>query len=420
MSASGENRRHLHTIKAALTSGTSHTSTEMNAQQNDHQLAESLQEAPQVDDGGEQETGVASTEAVDESLDQCTRDHVSSDADEEDTSYEFLPTLLRPRKKVFLSTLRKRDREKKRRDNFNQGLERLAGKLDNLKSNPRKHNFTYFLSLSFSELVFQVDPTISSGREAHITKDAKGTTITNRSELMQSAVDAMSALIRQHSQQQETIRKLTEALQEANTKCRLLQERANAVVIDSRHTPSGGRPVDGDRVSGLHDLLGLIDSAAASQRQGFTAGISGSARSGVGFNLVGIMDRGPPHRPATLEELLSEAGNRTNPDIFAGRSDIFLRNSYLLQQQRASAFQSTPVNTAMSPSVSDPSFGGMDRHDPSAYAFLQQFVRASGGVDRYEGHGVGAATRSSPEQVEDVPIPKSRRRKRDDDERYQK
>jgi hypothetical protein len=32
---------------------------------------------------------------------------------------------------VYLSTLRKRNREKKRRDHFNEGLERLAGRFGN-------------------------------------------------------------------------------------------------------------------------------------------------------------------------------------------------------------------------------------------------------------------------------------------------
>ena len=105
----------------------------MNAQRNDHQHAESLQEAPPGESVGKQETGVASTGAVAKSLEQCASD-ASSDAEEEEASYDHLPPLQRPRKKVYLSTLRKRNREKKRRDHFNQGLERLAGRLQNFKS----------------------------------------------------------------------------------------------------------------------------------------------------------------------------------------------------------------------------------------------------------------------------------------------
>ena len=55
-------------------------------------------------------------------------ENVSSDAQRAQSTHASVPPLKRPRKAVYKSTLRKRDREKKRRDNFNQGLERLAGK----------------------------------------------------------------------------------------------------------------------------------------------------------------------------------------------------------------------------------------------------------------------------------------------------
>jgi hypothetical protein len=47
--------------------------------------------------------------------------------EEQQPNYDHLPPLKRPRKKVYKSTLRKRNREKKRRDHFNDGLEQLAG-----------------------------------------------------------------------------------------------------------------------------------------------------------------------------------------------------------------------------------------------------------------------------------------------------
>lgn len=52
-------------------------------------------------------------------------DEHESDSDPQD---EIDPSQ-RPRKKVYKSTLRKRNREKRRRDQFNEGLQQLAGKL---------------------------------------------------------------------------------------------------------------------------------------------------------------------------------------------------------------------------------------------------------------------------------------------------
>lgn len=276
----------------------------------------------------------------------------------------------------------------------------------------RKHKSLTFFTL-FLELVFQVDPTIASGREAHIAEDAKRTTITNRSELMQSAVDAMSTLIRQHTQQQETIRKLTDALQEANTKCRLLQERSNDVT-NSRLNLRGGLPDDGPRVRGPHDPLHLIDSATASQFQSFASDLTGNAWPGFGVNLP-LMNRGPPTRASTLEALLSERGNRANPDGFDDRTDIFLRNSFLLQQQSASAYQPPPADNVASAFAPDRSIDSTERRHPPSYAFLQQLLQASGGLDRHDGRDVVAPTRSFPSQG--VTNLESKRRKRGDDAR---
>jgi hypothetical protein len=61
-------------------------------------------------------------------------DGTSDDAegDESDNNSNNLQALKRPRKKVYKSTLMKRNREKERRDHFNGGLERLAGEIINL------------------------------------------------------------------------------------------------------------------------------------------------------------------------------------------------------------------------------------------------------------------------------------------------
>jgi hypothetical protein len=101
----------------------------MNTHQNDHQRAEPLRQASSDESVKKQESGVASIEGVSESQ-ECASD-ASSDAEGEATSYDHLPPPQRPRKKVYLSTLRKRNREKKRRDHFNEGLERLAGRFGN-------------------------------------------------------------------------------------------------------------------------------------------------------------------------------------------------------------------------------------------------------------------------------------------------
>lgn len=85
--------------------------------------------------------GSAENDNSDRTVEQRTAAHADmahedEDADEEDIeeeeeqpNYDHLPPLKRPRKKVYKSTLRKRNREKKRRDHFNEGLEQLAGEL---------------------------------------------------------------------------------------------------------------------------------------------------------------------------------------------------------------------------------------------------------------------------------------------------
>jgi hypothetical protein len=65
-----------------------------------------------------------------DNVDNKDDDDDEDDDDEEEEqqpNYDHLPPLKRPRKKIYKSTLRKRNREKKRRDHFNDGLEQLAG-----------------------------------------------------------------------------------------------------------------------------------------------------------------------------------------------------------------------------------------------------------------------------------------------------
>lgn len=234
---------------------------------------------------------------------------------------------------------------------------------------------------------------------------------------MQSAVDAMSALIREHSQQQSTILNLTEALREANTKCRLLQEQVNAFA-NSRATLSGGLPVDGCRVRGLHDPIGVINSAAASPFQRFAADVTGNVRQGFGFNSQ-HMNSGPSSRPPTLEALLSSSGNTSTSNDFGGPSDLLLRTSFLLQQQRASAYQHASADIVTS-AQGHPSVDSVARQDPHAFALYQQLLQPSGGVDRHRDSIVGATTQTLPLLGESVSSPKSRRRKRADDTRREK
>jgi hypothetical protein len=231
---------------------------------------------------------------------------------------------------------------------------------------------------------------------------------------MQSAVDAMSALIREHSQQQSTIINLTEALREVNAKCRILQEQVNAFA-NSRATLSGGLPVDGSRVRSLQDPIGTINSAAASPFQRFAGDVTGNVRPAFRFNSQ-QMNSGPPTRPPTLEELLTATGNSNNSNDFGGPSDLLLRTSFLLQQQRASAYQHASADIVTS-AQGHASVDNMARQDPHTFAILQQLIHTSGGVDRQRDSIVGTTAHTFPLLGESVSNPRSRRRKRDDDTR---
>eukprot|EP00547_Thalassionema_nitzschioides_P013493 CAMPEP_0194244612 /NCGR_PEP_ID=MMETSP0158-20130606/11651_1 /TAXON_ID=33649 /ORGANISM="Thalassionema nitzschioides, Strain L26-B" /LENGTH=294 /DNA_ID=CAMNT_0038980157 /DNA_START=56 /DNA_END=937 /DNA_ORIENTATION=+ len=110
-----------------------------------------------------------------------------------------------PRKKVYKSTLRKRNREKRRRDQFNEGLQQLA------------------------DIVFSIDPSVVSGRDSvRISESTPSTSVTNRGELMQTAVDGMRRLVREHSEQQKEIVELKQALASERAKFRLMASGTNS------------------------------------------------------------------------------------------------------------------------------------------------------------------------------------------------
>jgi len=103
----------------------------------------------------------------------------------EEDPYAGLPPLKRPRKTVYKSTLQKRNREKRRRELFQEGLQQL------------------------SELVFQSNPSVASGR--NIQLDA-APTITNRGDLVRAASESMTRLIYDVAEQKNTITELEERL----------------------------------------------------------------------------------------------------------------------------------------------------------------------------------------------------------------
>jgi len=127
--------------------------------------------------------------------------------------YAGLPPLKRPRKTVYKSTLQKRNREKRRRELFQEGLQQL------------------------SEIVFQGNPTIASGRDIHIESSS---TITNRGDLVRTAVGSMKQLMDDVAEQKQTIAELEETLARKQSMTKALSQANPLVhsgVINNGHPP---------------------------------------------------------------------------------------------------------------------------------------------------------------------------------------
>eukprot|EP00546_Thalassionema_frauenfeldii_P012490 CAMPEP_0178929152 /NCGR_PEP_ID=MMETSP0786-20121207/20389_1 /TAXON_ID=186022 /ORGANISM="Thalassionema frauenfeldii, Strain CCMP 1798" /LENGTH=205 /DNA_ID=CAMNT_0020605273 /DNA_START=152 /DNA_END=766 /DNA_ORIENTATION=+ len=162
------------------------------------------------------------------------------EGDSKDQTYDSdpfagLPPLKRPRKTVYKSTLQKRNREKRRREHFNEGLQQL------------------------SEIVFQNDPSILSGRDNQIDEDEPSTaTITNRGELIGNAVDSMNLLINEVLDQKDTIAELEKSLatKKASKNLFLSQSCPSILQKTIEHVPSNRA----DPISALISFLPNGDS----------------------------------------------------------------------------------------------------------------------------------------------------------------
>ena len=325
--------------------------------------------------------------------------HSDADGDESDNNSNNLQALKRPRKKVYKSTLMKRNREKERRDHFNGGLERLAGKIIKwatmLTINEKSLNFVLFTT--YPELVFQVDPSISSGRDNHMGAGGKSTTITNRGELMQSAVDAMTRLIREHAEQRAVISKLKEALADAFAQHELLlTERSNSL---AEATPNVG--LQSGNLARLHNPLSLIDSSTTDSFRRFAGTNIGLVQQGINFNNSLINGRSTtglvPSRIRTLDAMLSSTGlgstgGNMNPDsslaasLLADRggdqnSNLLARSSLLLPQQfRYPHFPSAATTAASVNSTRADPVRSQMQPDMSTSTTLHELFRAASGT----------------------------------------
>jgi hypothetical protein len=105
-------------------------------------------------------------------------DASSSDASEEEPNFDHLPQLKRPRKKAYKSTLCKRDREKKRRDHFNEGLQQLAGEFSIvplwLTSFTFKDTFAHFAFFPIQNLSFRsIHPSLRAEKITLYTMESR-------------------------------------------------------------------------------------------------------------------------------------------------------------------------------------------------------------------------------------------------------
>jgi len=158
-------------------------------------------------------------------------DNKKEDRVEEDP-YASLPPLKRPRKTVYKSSLEKRNREKQRRDIFNEGLQELA------------------------EIVFSVEPSIASGRNNATTiHNATITTVTNQRELMQTAVEAMRRIVQENIEQKKAIAELKKSTELEKTKVNLLIKKIESM---GGFNSSGGGTSATAFLPGVHHNVGII------------------------------------------------------------------------------------------------------------------------------------------------------------------
>lgn len=256
---------------------------------------------------------------------------------------------------------------------------------------------TELINLLRAELVFEVDPSIASGRDDHIiVHDGKSTTITNRGDLMESAVFVMRRLLREHSEQKATIAKLSGALAEATAKCEFLAARAHHMMppgagLGNPH--AGLVPMSGGRASmspttpgGAYPMLTRDNSVAGGMLQ----------RQGIGMNIP-MNNNGTPHpiflgnnnpRTATATSENSTAGVRMPNHHGIGFSHMPM-NPALLGNNTA-ARQRALGNPLFSASAL--TRGHVLPHGVSAANFLQQGGRLNGDM-------TGGMTRQNPQHL---------------------
>jgi hypothetical protein len=213
---------------------------------------------------------------------------------------------------------------------------------------------------------------------------------------MQSAVDAMTRLIREHAEQRATISKLKEALADAFAKQEmLLAERSNSMV---ESTPNVR--LQSGNLAHLHNPLPLINPTTTTDQFHRLATTNiGLVQRGINFNNPLINGRSTtsliPSRIRTLDEMLSatgpgSSGRNMNPDsslaasLLSDRgsdqhSNLLARSSLLLSQQfRYPTFSSVATSAASMNSASADTVRSQGQPDISTSATVYELIRASG------------------------------------------
>lgn len=208
---------------------------------------------------------------------------------------------------------------------------------------------------------------------------------------MQSAVDAMTRLIREHNEQRATISKLKEALADAFAQHELLlAERSNSL---AESTPNVG--LQSGNLAHLHNPLALINPTTTDPFRRLANTNMGLVQRGINFNNPLINSRSTtglvPSRIRTLDEMLSTTGSESivgniNPDsslaasLLADRggdrhSNLMARSSFLLAQQfRYPNLPSTATSAVSMNSAS----AGQIQPDANTSATIYDHFRASG------------------------------------------
>jgi uncharacterized coiled-coil protein SlyX len=214
---------------------------------------------------------------------------------------------------------------------------------------------------------------------------------------MQSAVDAMTRLIREHAEQRATISKLKEALADAFAKQEMLLAERSTSLVES--TPNVR--LQSGNLAHLHNPLPLINPTATTDQFHRLATTNiGLVQRGINFNNPLINGRSTasliPSRIRTLDEMLSatgpgSSGRNMNPDSSLAasllsdsrgsdqHSNLLARSSLLLSQQfRYPNFSSVATSAASMNSASADTVRSQVQPDVSTSATVYQLIRASG------------------------------------------